>query len=228
MSLQRRSRQVPCADCIERASIAYANANRTPPGLCRMCRVTLTRTEMPKSWKQPPADRSRVAEPGNVARNEDTSHLHHVLARPTLAVEQQAQTTTKGPTPKSLASLTHLTRRFVSVVNDRDFVSPIWYKASAGIEVDALDNFTPTTTLAENIQTFQTITKESPQYRLHVVSIDVLESQDGDMAESYINMRVTGRPPGLVMNSVGRMQWRRCEDDWVLISFTAMRFSDLS
>ena len=114
------------------------------------------------------------------------------------------------------------------MVNERDFTNPIWYRAATGIEVKALDNYRPTMTLAENIQTFKKIASESPEYHLHVLDVDFLEAEDGLTAESYINMQVTGRPVGLVINSVGRMQWKRQHQNWSLTSFTAMRFPEPS
>lgn len=150
----------------------------------------------------------------------------------TLSAAREKLSTPQTESPKAAprpapSQSQDLTRSFVEAVNNRDFSSPIWYSAGIGIKVDALDHFPRTTTLAENIRTFQKITTESPDYHLEIISIDVVEEEGGFLAETYLVMNVTGRPRGLVLQSAGRMQWTRYQNDWLLTSFTAPRCSDV-
>lgn len=219
-AMPRRGQQVPCNDCIQRASTT-GHPGFNDLELCTACMTTLATR---RSQQTIPLDSQSTQESPSI---QQSTALLATLARQKRHALPHARSSETFARSTS-TQLETLTQTFVDVVNNRDFTNPIWHSAVVGIEVAALDHFAPTTTLLENIRTFQTITTESPDYHLHVLSIDILESGDGRRAESYINMEVTGRPVGLVMNSAARMQWRRYLEDWLLLSFTAMRFSDLS
>lgn len=222
---------MPCTACIQRASNQSGDDDIAHPELCFACKATLAKLAVQRERDQPLSHSSHLMLLALSRADQDTTCHADMIAekRPTrdnTATNDQQRNPSVWHASDPSGSLSRLTRKFVDVVNERDFLNPIWYQAAIGIEVEALDNFHPTTTLAENIRTFKTIARQSPQYRLHVRGIDILEAKDGLTAESYINMQVTGRPEGLVMNSIGRMQWRRHCQTWLLTSFTAMRFSD--
>lgn len=141
MGLQRKLKQVPCADCIERASKAYVQAEATPPGLCSSCRSTRTRIGVPKSKKPSTGHQSLALGLRTLGGNKATSDLGQAARRKTITTDQQAQNIIKTLTTE-IFSISQLVDQTLRQRSQR----PGLCKLPSGIKHPLVLNSMPSTT----------------------------------------------------------------------------------
>jgi hypothetical protein len=134
----------------------------------------------------------------------------------------------KTASPETVAQLNELCHLFVEAVNARDFTHPVWTCCASDVQTNNFDTYSPTSSLAESIRTFQLIAMNNPDYRINIENIDISFEGDGNMAHAYVEQAITGRPIGLRMNSLAVFTYAKPTSnsrDWRLVSFTSMRSS---
>lgn len=214
---------VPCIECIQRASASGAK----PQGLslCERCTAMLQARTGPQFFDPTetalsPCSLSLLQQSRPNQNNND--HLAN------LKDSRGSHSGSELPKDRRAAIREHLTeysRTYVEAINSRNFEHPIWSHTSSYVHVPSLDRYSPTSTLADNIRVFQSIAASDPSYHIDIQNIDIIFEEAGNAVHAYMDMHITGRPAGVVMNSLGVFTYISRAHDWELVSFNAIRWS---
>jgi hypothetical protein len=242
---ERKRGPIPCTDCVERASAL--GSTESGISLCQSCLALLKVRHGPQFLPHNQSTASLGASmpflqprSANSIQAEDRRRKSGSSIASRRSNESQPRDTKAAIVEK----VTNYSHQFVNAVNAREFDHPIWSQTSNDLYMSNFDRYAPTSTLAENIQTFQMIAANDPTYHIEVLGIDVIfdtlakpskgskamkddevREEDADIVHAYANQLVTGRPAGVAFDCIAVFTYMRRAGDWVLVAFNAMRYS---
>ena len=223
MSERLVKRPVPCIECIQRASTSGAKQHEL--SLCDRCTAMLQARTGPRfvhlaeTTSSPSSISLLQKTKSNQSKNQHLTDSEHS------AQSQVDLNWSKDRRAAISAKLKEYSRTYVEALNSRNFEHPIWSHTSPQVHVPSLDRYSPTNTLVENIRVFQAIAASDPTYHIDIQNIDIIFEEASNAVHAYMDMHVTGRPAGVVLNSLGVFTYINRIDDWELVSFNAIRWS---
>lgn len=107
-------------------------------------------------------------------------------------------------------------RRDYEYLRSADFLGPSW---TASLDY----NVKEPPRLEEHIAEYEKMVEEYPEHRLRLLDASTSLDLEHRYASVYLNMELTGHPPGVVQTGIGVFDWRLVRQKWVCSKMMGMR-----
>ena len=101
-------------------------------------------------------------------------------------------------------------------IRQADFLAPSW---TASLDY----NVKEPPRLEDHIAEYQKMVEAYPEHNLRLLDASTSLDLEHRFAAVYLNLELTGHPPGVIQTGIGVFEWRLVKQTWICSKMTGMR-----